>query len=112
MRSSFAFGTILVAALMATAPAFALQTVMLPQPGDATTNLQNPNNPPQDQWGTDQSDSKSSDLGAFHFHMSSGSDWPSDPYHFTNPQSSTPNAYGNAATPGSEFSTSNIFYPH
>ena len=57
-------------------------------------------------------DSKNSPFGSFHFNMSSGQDWPGDPYHTYRPQNSTPDAYGNAAAPGSEFSTSNLFNPH
>jgi len=113
MRSKLAIGTILVATLVAAAPAWALQTVLLPQPpGDNTSNAQNPDSPPPTEFGTQQSDGQPGDFGAFHFHMNSGSDWPGDPYHFEHQQNSIPDAYGNAATPGSEFSTGNIFYPH
>ncbi|HEX3432026.1 MAG TPA: hypothetical protein VHT03_14180 [Rhizomicrobium sp.] len=111
MRSSLVFGPLLVAVLITAAPALALQTVMIPQPGDSTANIHDPNNSGQDQFSTGDSDGKAGDLGAFHFHVTSGSDWPGDPYRFNRPQSSTPDAYGSAGTPGSEFSNSYLF-PH
>lgn len=113
MRTPLLSGFVVIAALLA-APVMALQSVTLPQaPGDNAANSQDANNPAQDPFSTDQSNDKSSNsFGSFHFNMSSGQDWPGDPYHTYRPQSSTPDAYGNAAAPGSEFSTSNLFYPH
>jgi hypothetical protein len=109
MRSRILFGAFVTAALLSTAPAIALQQVMLPQPGDSTTNAQYPNNPSQDQFSTGQSDSKTDGLGSFHFGVTSGSDWPGDRNRYYHPQISTPDAYGSASTPGSEFS--NFGYP-
>lgn len=113
MRTALLSGVVAITALLA-APVMALQSVTLPQaPGDNAANSQVPNDPSQDPFATDQSNGKSSNaFGSFHFNMSSGQDWPGDPYHSYRPQNSTPDAYGNAAAPGSEFSTSNLFYPH
>ena len=112
MRSAFLSGALVLVAVFA-APAMALQSVTLPQPpGDNTTNAQVPSDPSQDPFATDQSNNKNSPFGSFHFNMSSGQDWPGDPYHTYRPHNPAPDAYGNAAAPGSEFSTSNIFYPH
>ena len=112
MRSALLSSAIAAWALFS-APAIALQAVTLPQPpGDSTANTQDPNNPAADQFSTGQSDSKSNPFGSFHFNVTSGSDWPGDPYRFSHSQTSSPDAYGNAAMPGSEFSTSNTFYPH
>lgn len=111
MRSGL-LSTMVMAVVVSAAPALALQSVTLPQPpGDNTANAQEPNNPAPDQFSTGQSDDKSSPFGSFHFNMSSGPDWPGDPYRMYHPQTSTPDAYGNAATPGSEFSNSTLF-PH
>ncbi|HLY05627.1 MAG TPA: hypothetical protein VKR31_07760 [Rhizomicrobium sp.] len=112
MRSALLSGVVILATMLAV-PAMALQSVILPQPpGDGSTNAQVPSDPSQDPFATDQSNNKNNPFGAFHFNMSSGQDWPGDPYHTYRPQNSTPDAYGNAAAPGSEFSTSNLFYPH
>lgn len=112
MRSGL-LSSVAFIAVMVAAPAMALQSVTLPQPpGDSATNAQDPYNPTQDQFSSGQSDSKNNPFGSFHFNVTSGNDWPGEPYHTYHPQTSTPDAYGNAATPGSEFSTSNTFYPH
>ena len=112
MRSALLLGVVLMVGAFA-APAMALQSVMLPQPpGDGTTNAQVPNDPSQDPFTTDQSNNKSNPFSSFHFNVTSGQDWPGEPYHAYRPQNATPDAYGSAATPGSEFSTSNTFYPH
>jgi hypothetical protein len=109
MRSRILFGAFVTAALLSSASAIALQQVLLPQPGDGTTNAQDPNNPSQDKFSTGQSDVKTDSLGSFHFSVTSGSDWPGDQYRYYRPQTSTPDAYGSASTPGSEFS--NFGYP-
>jgi hypothetical protein len=111
MRSALFSGVMLTVAIFAV-PSMALQSVTLPQPpGDNTASAQVPVDPTQDPFATDQS-SKSNPFGSFHFSVTSGQDWPGDPYPTYRPQNSTPDAYGNAATPGSEFSTGNTFYPH
>jgi len=112
MKSGLLLSAALAAAVLGTTPALALQVVTLPQSGDATTNSQNPDAPAPDRYSTDQSGSKDANgFGSFHFNVTSGSDWPGDPYHFARPQSSTPDAYGSASTPGSEFSNS-VLVPH
>lgn len=111
MRSALLSSVVLVATVFAV-PATALQSITLPQPGDNTTNYQDPNNPSQDQFSTGQSDGKTNSLGSFHFNVTSGSDWPGDSYRYYHPQNSTPDAYGNASTPGSEFSNSGYLFPH
>jgi hypothetical protein len=111
MRSGLLSSAVLAVTVFA-APAMALQSVTLPQPPVGTTNYQNPDSAFPDQFSSGQSDDKTNSLGSFHFNVTSGSDWPGDPYRFNRPQNSTPDAYGNASTPGSEFSTSNTFYPH
>ena len=113
MKSGLLLSAAVAAAVLGTMPALALQVVTLPQSGDATTNLQNPDAPAQDRYSTDQSgkDANGFGLGSFHFNVTQGSDWPGDPYHFNHPQNSTPDAYGSANTPGSEFSNS-LLIPH
>ena len=112
MRSGLLSSLVLAAALFG-APAMALQSVTLPSaPGDNATNAQDPNNPAQGLFSSGQTDSKDNPFGLFHFNVTSGPDWPGDSYRYYHPQSSTPDAYGNAATPGSEFSTSNTLFPH
>ena len=111
MRSGLLSSVVFVVTVSA-APGMALQSVTLPLPGDNTTNYRDPNNPSQDQFSTGQSDAKTDSLGSFHFHVTSGSDWPGDSYRSYHPQNSTPDAYGNAATPGSEFSNSGTLFPH
>ena len=110
MRMGFSLGAVLAVVLAAAAPAMALQSMTLPQSGDPTTNVQDPNK--QDQFSTGQNDSNSNSLGSFHFHVTSGSDWPGDADRFYRPQPSTPDAYGSANTPGSEFSNSGYLFPH
>lgn len=111
MRSVLLSGVVGLVAVLAM-PAVALQSVTLPQPpGDSAANAQDPGQP-TDPFSATQNDSKDSPLGAFHFHVTSGQDWPGDPYRSYRPQNSTPDAYGSAAAPGSEFSTSNLFSPH
>ena len=111
MRAKLVFGALAAAFLLSTAPATALQQVILPQPGDGTSS-QNPDSATQDQFSTEQSDGKTNSLGSFHFGVTSGSDWPGDPYRFYRPQTSTPDAYGSASMPGSEFSNSGYPFPH
>ena len=111
MRSSLFVVALMAAAIVSTLPAMALQQVILPQPGDSTTNSQDPNNPSPDQISTRQSDEKTNSLGSFHFTVTSGSEWPNDSWHYR-PRPSTPDAYGSASTPGSEFSNFGYPFPH
>ena len=111
MRSRMVIGATLAAALMSVAPATALQQVILPQSGNDATNTQPTDSANQNPFSADQSENKTNSLGTFHFNVTSGSDWPGDPYRTYRPQTSTPDAYGSAATPGSEFSNSYLF-PH
>jgi hypothetical protein len=109
MRLTFAF--VVAAVFAAAAPAAALQSITLPQPGDNATSPQDPN-AAQDQFSSGQNDGKRNSLGSFHFGVTSGSQWPDDPWRSYRPQTSTPDAYGNASTPGSEFSNSGYLFPH
>ena len=112
MRSKLLMGVCVAGALISTAPAFALQQVILPLPDDSTTNAQDPNTPAQDPFSTRESDGKTNSLGSFHFGVTSGSEWPNDTGRYYRPQSSTPDAYGSASMPGSEFSNSGYPFPH
>ncbi|MGH6889192.1 MAG: hypothetical protein ACREHF_08360 [Rhizomicrobium sp.] len=98
------------AALFAlSAPAFAIETVTLPQNPDGTPNFQDPAAVQPDQKGinfsTDQSGTsmKVDGLGSFHFSASQGTGWPGDPDTEFRTGRSTGNAMGDAKTPGSEF---------
>lgn len=91
------------------APAFAIETVTLPQNPDGTTNFQNPGAAPtEDQtfhFSTDENGSnvKVDGFGTFHFSARQGDGWPGDPDPQFRTGQSTGNALNDAKTPGSEF---------
>jgi hypothetical protein len=101
------------ALLMSSLPGMAIETVMLPQNSDGTTDFQNRDGQTQDSYSADQSSSKKTDsLGSFHFSMSSGAGWLNDPGYTSRPGSSSPAGYGSAIVPGSEFYSSGYPFPH
>lgn len=92
-------------------PAFAIETVTLPQNPDGTPDFQNPA-AQADQGGskfsTDRDGAmKVEGLGTFHFSASQDPTWPGDPDNRfrmgTSSASPSGNAYGDAKIPGSEF---------
>lgn len=93
---------------VASAPAFAIETVTLPQNPDGTPNFQTPD-AQTDQNGvhfsTDQNGSnmKVDGLGTFHFSAGQDPGWPGGPDREFQTGRSTGNAMGDAKTPGSEF---------
>jgi hypothetical protein len=96
------------AALFATSvPAFAIETVTLPQNSDGTPDVQNtgvPTDQDANKFSMDQNGNMKVDgLGTFHFSASQGSGWPADPDENFRTGRSTGDAFGDAKTPGSEF---------
>jgi hypothetical protein len=93
--------------LFASAPAFALETVTLPQNSDGTPDFQNPGAQASqgvNKFSTDQNGNMKVDgLGSFHFSASQGSGWPGDTEQDFRTRHSTGDAFGDAKTPGSEF---------
>ncbi|HEY3777529.1 MAG TPA: hypothetical protein VGL35_05685 [Rhizomicrobium sp.] len=95
------------ALLVASGPAFAIETVTLPQNSDGTPAFQNPAAPAdqgKSQFSTDQNGNmKVEGLGTFHFSGSQGSGWPGDPDESFRTGRTTGDAFGDSKTPGSEF---------
>ena len=85
-------------------PAFALETVTLPQNSDGTPRFQDPDSQAQSSFSPGQSSTTVDGLGSFHFSMSSDPRFANDPGYSYRLGSSSAPGYGAASNvPGSEF---------
>ena len=103
LRFALAATAALTSSLLFSAPAFALQSIRMPDPS-ASPDAQNapvldgsPQNRWQEQKGQDQSG-----LGKFHFTVNGSSGWGSTSFG-ENGWSQSPSTYRDPKTPGSEF---------
>jgi hypothetical protein len=102
-RFALSAAAALTASLFLSAPAFALQSIQIPNPS-APANAQNDplDGSAHDRWQEQKSDDQSSGLGKFHFTVNGSSGWGSSSFG-SNGWSQTPSTYGDPKTAGSEF---------
>ncbi|HEY2446452.1 MAG TPA: hypothetical protein VGI20_12020 [Rhizomicrobium sp.] len=100
------------ALLLAAAPAWAMQTVTLPQPSDASEPYQSPDNPGPNNFSTNHDNTTDSALGHFHFSASSDPGSPYSPGYYYRSGGSSPAGYGTSNAPGSEFYNLGTPFPH
>jgi len=103
-RLVLAAAAALTAATVLSAPAFALQSVQIPDPNATNSAQSDPllGGSAADRWQEQNGDDQATGFGKFHFTVNSSSGWGSTSFG-SNGWSQTPSTYGDPKTPGSEF---------
>jgi hypothetical protein len=104
LRFVLAAAAALTAATLISAPAFALQSIQIPDPSAPNSAQNDPltDGSAPNRWEEQKGDDQSTGLGQFHFTMGSSSGWGSTSMG-AGALSQTPSTYGDPKTAGSEF---------
>jgi hypothetical protein len=94
----------LTTASLLSVPAYALQSIQIPDPSAPASAQNDPlqGGSPGDRWQEQKGDDSTTDLGKFNFTVNSSSGWGSTSFG-QNGWSQTPSTYGDPKTAGSEF---------